>query len=578
MTENQEEQNNIIDNNKSFSGSNQTSKMEILLFKNEVLSDIKKSQKLSEDKLDKFISLIESKFSQYDEKIKSLNNKLEEITQEKPKNNINQEHIKNLLEFQTSTNEDLITINIKLENLEKDIYNNVYRIDKILTESVIYPGIVGNMCKFKTFHDFMDYLLAQTSQNITFRDKFQKDLKLYKIKTDKYLKGFSNHIDSVLNEANIFTKKCIEEAEIRTKYLFDEIEEKIKSVRVDNENYMEQFDKNAEAIKNEIIYINEMKEEIDKILEEKLILIQEDNNKIKEVYEEQKNELNLIKDKLSSMSSFLKDIGKLEKKSEYINFSNKLDSIKNQNTNKEIKPVKKVNNYESKIKKYIQGEINAEDLGSLNANNMNNNTKERRFSKMNLLNKHNFNDEKRNSELNNYSFNNKNNIHNFKSTNFNNSQKYSDNSISNYYMEYNTNKNVYMNKSNNLEKRNSQSLFNNSENISIPKDNNKNQINNKRKNEIVKINSKSNPKEKEKESSNPKQKTSNFNALSKSKETKTENDIKNINNMKNKEIIKNKNNPKNRNPKEINKNLRKIEKIKKKKIKKKVTKKNKEKE
>ena len=31
--------------------------------------------------------------------------------------------------------EELITINIKLENLEKDLYNNVYRIDKILTES-----------------------------------------------------------------------------------------------------------------------------------------------------------------------------------------------------------------------------------------------------------------------------------------------------------------------------------------------------------------------------------------------------------------------------------------------------------
>ena len=75
-------------------------------------------------------------------------------------------------------------------------------------------------------------------------------------------------------------------------------------------------------------------------------------------------------------------------------------------------------------------------------------------------------------------------------------------------MENNTNKNVYMNKSNNLEKRNSQSLFNNSENISIPKDINKNQINNKRKNEIVKINSKSNSKEKEKGSSNQKQKSS----------------------------------------------------------------------
>ena len=62
------------------------------------------------------------------------------------------------------------------------MFNNVYRIDKILAESVIYPGVIGGISKFKSFHDFMDYILAQASQNITFRDKSQLDLKNYRIK------------------------------------------------------------------------------------------------------------------------------------------------------------------------------------------------------------------------------------------------------------------------------------------------------------------------------------------------------------------------------------------------------------
>ena len=169
---------------------NQMPKMEILQFKNEVLSDIKKSQKLGEDKLEKFIEVIESKFIKYEEKLSKFSENLKEVTDTKSKDNILHEHVEDLLTFQAETRNNLITINVKLENLEKDIYNNVYRIDKILTESVLYPGIIGNMCKFKTFHDFMDYLLVQASQNITFRDKSEMDLKAYKIKMEKNLKFF----------------------------------------------------------------------------------------------------------------------------------------------------------------------------------------------------------------------------------------------------------------------------------------------------------------------------------------------------------------------------------------------------
>ena len=201
-----EQFNEINLNNIPRSSLNQIPKMEILQFKNEVLSDIKKSQKIGENKLDKFIEFVETKFSKYDKKIDTLFGKIQEINNNKSENNIINEHMKNLMAFESQTKEDLITIDIKLENLEKDIYNNVYRIDKILTESVIYPGIIGNMCKFKTFHEFMDYILTQASKNITFRDKSELDLKTYKNKMDKYLKNLSGQFDNILNEANTIMK------------------------------------------------------------------------------------------------------------------------------------------------------------------------------------------------------------------------------------------------------------------------------------------------------------------------------------------------------------------------------------
>ena len=252
MDNNKQTENSNMDNLIPRTSLTQIPQMEILQFKNEVLIDIKKSQKLGENKLDKFIELIESKFLKYDEKMNKLNSNFKIISSNKHEDNIINEHVKNLLNFQTETKEELITINIKIENLEKDLYNNAYRIDKILTESVIYPGIIGNTCKFKTFHDFMDYLLTQALKNITFRDKSEKDLKSYKNKVDKYLKNFQSQIDGVLKESNIFTQKCVEEVEIRIKYLLDEVDEKIKNTRVDNINLMKEFEKNFGGVKVEL--------------------------------------------------------------------------------------------------------------------------------------------------------------------------------------------------------------------------------------------------------------------------------------------------------------------------------------
>ena len=208
---------NQFDDNMKNSLFNRESKAELLQIKNEILSGVKESQKLTDNKLNVFKETTQNKLTKFEEKLNKLLEKLEENKDDKPMNNINNDHIKDLLKFQSDTRDNVITINIKLENLEKDMHNNVYRIDKILADSVIYPGIIGNMCKFKTFHDFMNYLLTQASQNTTFRDKTELDLKTFKARIDKHLKSFSTQLDTVLNEANIFTRKNIEDVELKKK-------------------------------------------------------------------------------------------------------------------------------------------------------------------------------------------------------------------------------------------------------------------------------------------------------------------------------------------------------------------------
>ena len=343
---------------------------------NLVNNNAKKSQKLEEDKLEKFMEIIETKFLKYDKEINKLNENIQIIKNIKPEGNILNEHVKNLLSFQSEAKDDLITIKIKLENLDKDISNNVYRIDKILLESVVYPGIIGNMSKFKTFHDFMDYLLTQDSKNITFRDKSEIDLKTYKNKIDQYLKNFSGQLDNFLKESNIFTKKMIEESEVKMKILLDEMNEKIKSIRINNINIIQEFEKYFDNFKNEIVKIDEIEDKIDKILKEKILVIQEENSHIISDYIDNKNKMNLINDRLNQLFDYIKDIslrtGKKLKRDDFKK-ENKNDLNKSLDIKEDIKPLNNKIKKESKIKKYIYGEINTKPLEMTKDNNINNN-------------------------------------------------------------------------------------------------------------------------------------------------------------------------------------------------------------
>ena len=491
--------NNIqLDYNSRNSLINKDPRIELLQFKNEILNEVRESQKLSENKLNQYKEITENKLSKFEIKFNTLFEKLEEKNDNKPMDNIMNDHIKDLLQFQAEAKNNLITINIKLDNLEKDMYNNIFRIDKILTESVIYPGIIGNMCKFKTFHDFMNYLLTQASQNITFKDKTELDLKTFKSKIDKYLKSFSTQLDNLLNEANNFTRKSVEDIELRMKTLLLNIDDKIKNMKINNSK----FEKSLDYLKNEINNINEIKEENDKILEEKLSLIQEENNNVMENFSEQKNQLNQMKKKINRLLAIIEEnkSGKdKEKIKEVISYRN------SPNYNQNLKEIRTSIKHESKIKKYIQGEINADEINAINTAIKNSN----KILNKNL-NNYNLKEEKK------FNINSNSNINDVKENYENNSELYNNNYTETEEDE-NTHTKTKKSKSNSIKKDLSikQESYNDITNKKIPK-------------------------------------------TTKAERSKNSRGEINARNFKNEEITYN-NKPKNRNPREINKNLKKKE-------------------
>ena len=160
----------------------QNMKNDIMQFKDEILREIKLLKKSVSEKYEFIEILTKEKFSKYDTKLSSYSERINELKSNTLNTDDLIKEIDAFKEFKNKFRDTMLTLNIKINNMDKETKNDIYRIDGILSDSVIYTGIIGRTSKFKTFHQMVDYLLSQTSQNLTYREKNNLDLNQLKKK------------------------------------------------------------------------------------------------------------------------------------------------------------------------------------------------------------------------------------------------------------------------------------------------------------------------------------------------------------------------------------------------------------
>ena len=287
---------------------NQNMKQDILKFKDEILREIKLVKKSFTEKYDFFELMTKEKFSKYDSEFFSYTEKINEIKSNLLiSENITKE-VNSFKEFKSKFSDTILTQNIKINNLEKETKNDIYRIDNILTDSVIYTGIIGRTSKFKTFHEMVDYLLSQTSQNTSYREKNIIESNQLKKKLTNIEQGITTLRDSLTKEINLLFKKKIQECNAKLDNMVEEYDKKIldarqksiefiQEIQLTVEKFKEQLD-NFIVIKNKIA--EEIKEEVNKLIKE--------NDKTQNLFLNNKKEFNLMKDRFTQLSEFIKDI------------------------------------------------------------------------------------------------------------------------------------------------------------------------------------------------------------------------------------------------------------------------------
>ena len=287
---------NIKNNNNGLS-------KEIYYFKNEILKELNTLEQRINKKISSSNSLNNARNqNDYEDKKQYILEKIETINKKLYTYDSLKEKVDNL-----------ITLNKKnIDDIRQEIKYNFKKYDNIIKNNMIDDGLVGDQCQFKTYQQMIVYILNNISKMNDYKEQNNKDFISYKNKIDSLMSSFKTQMnDCILSMTQFSTtkNKNIEDSENRIKQLIDSCDERIVELKMDNNNYKNEFnDKYSQLLKD----YSTIKNKIDT-----------DFLNIKNIFEKNKNE---FEKKLKELHSQLLKVNEnIEKIKENIDIESKLN-------------------------------------------------------------------------------------------------------------------------------------------------------------------------------------------------------------------------------------------------------------
>ena len=236
FSQNEKENLNAISNKKHQKQEilNQVTRGDLLLFKEEILQTIRELKNELNNK-------ITEKFDSYNKLVESSNQKLYKyefdkntflslVTFAQEKNEILSEINKLKNELKTEINVNTLHIN----NCEMEVSNMGFKYDRIISNNLLVPGIIGPMCKFENLKDYIidnrKEIPNLINNVIQFKDelkKIKKNISEFKDVHEKFLKT----IEPMYQE---YVNVNITQLENKIKREIELVNKKISEVRIEN--------------------------------------------------------------------------------------------------------------------------------------------------------------------------------------------------------------------------------------------------------------------------------------------------------------------------------------------------------
>ena len=175
------------------------------IFKNEVVKHIKQLEdKINQKILEKAI-LTENNFNDLSEKVNSLIEKSNNLSDLFSNIKFRQEKIIEIESFKKKAESQLLSHDIQLNEAIKDISNLRFKYDKIFIDNLTLPGFIGPTSQYKNMSQFINYLIQELSSINYNKEQNKREMKEIKQKSENTIKEVLTIVKNSQNICNSYS-------------------------------------------------------------------------------------------------------------------------------------------------------------------------------------------------------------------------------------------------------------------------------------------------------------------------------------------------------------------------------------
>ena len=232
-----------IDKNKSF---HQVTFQDLIIFKEDILKELRNNKiKISNSvnvEFEKYTDLIEKSnrnLSYYEKDKSSFMSKLDFV----------QEKEKLFNEVVNKTNElrnEVMINQLHISTCRKDIDNSCYKYDKVISDNLLVPGLIGKSCKFGNLKEYIVYNKEEMNNAFLGNRQNANDLNNLRRKVDTNTAQLNTKIKSLEYRLSNFITSKFHELDDKFDRLYEELNKRMNSLSYE-------VNSNIEERKNELI-------------------------------------------------------------------------------------------------------------------------------------------------------------------------------------------------------------------------------------------------------------------------------------------------------------------------------------
>ena len=285
-------------------------------FKNDLLLDVRKIEERFNYKLLEQSIISSEQYDSFEKRLSELSDRISQIKQIILDYGDISGRIKTLLKFKMETEDSINRIYAQLFTFQKQNKEFSNNIDKIISENLEYPGIIGKNSKFLNFRYFIDYTLKNLKDLNEFMDNTKTfNFHEFRRKINSEIADFRFSLsDNYNNSVRLIGKN------------FKEFDAKVEDLIKTNNKNMEDNEARFEELKNNIFkYFAEYQtkfENLEKNINENYNQQIKEIDNIKKVKQELKEDINNFKSYLDNIKTSNIDVNDKINNNNGHNFNN----------------------------------------------------------------------------------------------------------------------------------------------------------------------------------------------------------------------------------------------------------------